>query len=107
MRWPVSGGSMATEWWPFINQTSIRLVASMLKLKVKNFVLGLTKKQGQNLKTFLGWGLEDVYLATNVINHNINVFRSVEPELVHLFHHKHCDPKLSPQQLDGCIKEQF
>lgn len=56
---------------------------------------------------FLGWGLEDVYLATNVINHNINVFRSVEPELVHLFHHKHCDPKLSPQQLDGCVKEQF
>ena len=48
--------------------------------------------------------MEDVYLATNVINHNINVFRADEPELVHLFHQKHCDPKLSPQQLDGCVK---
>ena len=53
----------------------------------------------------IGWGMEDVYLASNVISNNIGVMRSNEPELVHVYHDKHCDPDLSPQQLDGCIKE--
>mgnify|MGYP000708729564 CR=1 FL=1 len=53
----------------------------------------------------IGWGMEDVYLASNVISNNIGVMRSVDPELVHVYHDKHCDPDLSPQQLDGCIKE--
>lgn len=51
-----------------------------------------------------GWGLEDVYLATNVISRGVNVFRANDPNLVHLFHTKHCDPELSPQQYDGCLK---
>ena len=55
----------------------------------------------------LGWGLEDVYLATNVISRGVNVFRANDPNLVHLFHTKHCDPELSPQQYDGCLKECF
>lgn len=54
-----------------------------------------------------GWGMEDVYLATNVISNNIGVMRSVDPELVHVYHDKHCDPDLSPQQLDGCVKTKF
>ena len=29
--------------------------------------------------------------------------RTNEPELVHVFHDKHCDQDLSPQQLNGCI----
>lgn len=55
----------------------------------------------------IGWGMEDVYLASNVISNNINVMRVNEPELVHVFHDKHCDPDLSPQQLDGCVKTKF
>ena len=60
-----------------------------------------------NILKILGWGLEDVYLATNVISRGINVFRANDPNLVHLFHTKHCDPELSPQQYDGCLKECF
>jgi len=56
---------------------------------------------------YLGWGLEDVYLATNVIKNGINILRVNDPDFIHLFHPKHCDQQLSKQQLDGCLKEFF
>lgn len=55
----------------------------------------------------IGWGMEDVYLASNVISNNIKIMRSNDPKLVHVFHDKHCDPELSPQQLDSCEKTKF
>ena len=42
-----------------------------------------------------------------MISRGVNVFRANDPNLVHLFHTKHCDPELSPQQYDGCLKECF
>ncbi|CBY13923.1 unnamed protein product [Oikopleura dioica] len=55
----------------------------------------------------IGWGMEDVYLASNVVSNNIRIMRTTEPKLVHVFHDKHCDPELSPSQLDSCEKDSF
>jgi len=67
-----------------------------------------------------GWGMEDVDLVDKFITgqsrsndeivhdkkisnlHKINVFRSYDPSLVHVYHPSHCDINLSENQLRMC-----
>ncbi|XP_028973013.2 chondroitin sulfate synthase 3 [Esox lucius] len=50
-----------------------------------------------------GWGLEDVDLFTKVINSGLNVFRSQEPGIVHIYHPVQCDTSLEPKQYKMCL----
>ncbi|XP_014273128.1 chondroitin sulfate synthase 1 isoform X2 [Halyomorpha halys] len=54
--------------------------------------------------TIKGWGKEDVDLFEKFItaSKNISIFRSVDPDLVHVFHIVECDPKLDDVQLRMC-----
>ena len=51
-----------------------------------------------------GWGLEDVHLIKNALRRGINVHRSNDPDLIHIFHHKHCSADLQLSQQSGCLK---
>ena len=74
-----------------------------------------------------GWGLEDVkflekiltashqiqnqYLLSiaegnefkNISNFNLNIFRSPDPSLIHIFHHITCDKNLEKNQYKMCL----
>lgn len=51
-----------------------------------------------------GWGAEDVKLFDKfVASKSIRPFRAVDPGLIHRFHMKNCDPKLSKDQFRMCI----
>ncbi|KAK7126250.1 hypothetical protein R3I93_021586 [Phoxinus phoxinus] len=50
-----------------------------------------------------GWGLEDVDLFTKVIDSGLNVFRSQEAGIVHIFHPVFCDTRLEPKQYKMCV----
>ncbi|XP_043916252.1 chondroitin sulfate synthase 3-like [Protopterus annectens] len=50
-----------------------------------------------------GWGLEDVDLFNKVISSGINVFRSQEVGVVHIYHPVYCDPNLDPKQYRMCL----
>eukprot|EP00062_Callorhinchus_milii_P008088 gi/632950426/ref/XP_007890718.1/ PREDICTED: chondroitin sulfate synthase 3 [Callorhinchus milii] len=50
-----------------------------------------------------GWGLEDVDLFTKVISSGLNVFRSQEIGVVHVYHPVHCDPNIDPKQYKMCL----
>lgn len=54
--------------------------------------------------TIKGWGKEDVDLFEKFIgaSKNISIFRSVDPDLVHVFHVVDCDPKLDELQMRMC-----
>lgn len=53
--------------------------------------------------TIQGWGLEDVDLYEKFVKHEeINVFRSADPGLVHVYHPVICDPKLVDRQYAMC-----
>ncbi|XP_069679907.1 chondroitin sulfate synthase 1 [Periplaneta americana] len=51
-----------------------------------------------------GWGKEDVDLFDKFVTvaANFTVFRSADPQLVHVFHIVDCDPKLDDVQLSMC-----
>jgi len=49
-----------------------------------------------------GWGGEDVALYDSHVKSDLQIWRSCEPGLVHRYHRRHCDPKLSPEQLRMC-----
>lgn len=49
-----------------------------------------------------GWGKEDVDLFEKFVASNITIFRSVDPDLVHVFHVVDCDPSLEHTQLEMC-----
>ena len=49
-----------------------------------------------------GWGKEDTDLATNIINKKLNIFRSTDNGLIHIYHKINCDPKLSHRQFVMC-----
>ena len=55
----------------------------------------------------VGWGEEDVRLCEALIAHHIEVFRSQEPSLIHLFHPKDCDPNMTPMQVENCRKTKY
>lgn len=53
-------------------------------------------------KSIIGWGLEDVKLAERLIEKDVNIFRAVEPNLVHIYHDKDCSG-LEDQQKKACV----
>ena len=55
-------------------------------------------------KNITGWGLEDVALYDRLIQSNkITIFRSIDPELIHVYHPINCDTNLSPKQYEMCL----
>jgi len=52
-----------------------------------------------------GWGLEDIHLAQNILKRKINIIRSNEPDLVHIYHDKHCPIDMKRQQQLNCLNE--
>ncbi|XP_061657778.1 chondroitin sulfate synthase 3-like [Syngnathoides biaculeatus] len=53
--------------------------------------------------SILGWGLEDVDLFTKVLNSDLQVLRSQEPGIIHIYHPVHCSLSLDPKQLKMCL----
>jgi chondroitin sulfate synthase len=53
-----------------------------------------------------GWGKEDVALFDKFLKTNLTVFRSPDPELLHIYHPVICDPKLSHAQHEMCLGTQ-
>ena len=50
-----------------------------------------------------GWGWEDVDLYEKFVNHTkIDVFRSADPGLIHVYHPVKCDPNLPARQMTSC-----
>ena len=50
-----------------------------------------------------GWGLEDLKLFDKFVHRpEIQVFRAADPGVIHVYHRKYCDPKLSGPQLTAC-----
>ncbi|XP_077479256.1 chondroitin sulfate synthase 3 [Stigmatopora argus] len=62
----------------------------------------LLKAGGFDTSIF-GWGLEDVDLFTKVINSGLQVLRSQEPGIVHIYHPVHCNSSLEQRQLKMCL----
>ncbi len=53
--------------------------------------------------TIQGWGLEDVDLYERyVLNPNYEVFRAIDPGLVHIYHNVNCAKELPAKQLSMC-----
>jgi hypothetical protein len=53
--------------------------------------------------TINGWGKEDKLLLEAVLKHGgIEVTRSVDKSIVHMWHEKLCSPDLKPDQLKDC-----
>ena len=50
-----------------------------------------------------GWGYEDVKLYRKLVQSNIDIVRSPDPGVFHLWHEKHCDPHLPPVQYNMCL----
>lgn len=50
-----------------------------------------------------GWGLEDLRLAGAVLGAKLEILRSPDIELVHVFHGKDCPADLPEKQMKDCI----
>ena len=97
-------------------------LASIYKCDIMN-----NKINGFGITDIKGWGLEDVrflekiltasyqvqnqYLLSiaegnelkNISDYNLNIFRSPDPSLIHIFHHINCDSKLEKNQYKMCL----
>ncbi|CAK8676622.1 unnamed protein product [Clavelina lepadiformis] len=49
-----------------------------------------------------GWGLEDEIMVKNIIKNGLNVFKSRDPGIFHVYHDKACTKLLSPLQYNNC-----
>uniref|UniRef100_F6ZQD4 Hexosyltransferase n=1 Tax=Ciona intestinalis TaxID=7719 RepID=F6ZQD4_CIOIN len=49
-----------------------------------------------------GWGEEDVRLYKAILASGVDVFRSKQSDLVHIYHTKHCDQRLVGEQARSC-----
>jgi len=50
-----------------------------------------------------GWGQEDVDLFDRFVKSNLTVFRTVDADLIHIYHDIKCSPSLTQAQLDMCV----
>ncbi|KAF5300099.1 hypothetical protein FQA39_LY11291 [Lamprigera yunnana] len=50
-----------------------------------------------------GWGVEDVFFFENAIKSNFNILRSVDPNLIHIYHPIECDNNLEDAQKTMCL----
>nr|XP_027198722.1 chondroitin sulfate synthase 1-like [Dermatophagoides pteronyssinus] len=66
----------------------------------------LIKIGGYNT-TINGWGIEDVNLYDRFILNNFTIFRSTDPDLIHVYHSIDCDRKLSTLQYEMCLGTKF
>nr|CAB3230912.1 chondroitin sulfate synthase 1-like [Phallusia mammillata] len=52
--------------------------------------------------TIEGWGEEDIRLYLSFLRSGLDVFRSKQADLIHIFHSKFCDPALTGEQARAC-----
>jgi len=50
-----------------------------------------------------GWGMEDVNLYDRIIQSSFTIFRSIDHQLVHIYHDIHCDHSLTSIQYEMCL----
>lgn len=54
-----------------------------------------------------GWGGEDVDLYEKLVKSDIEMMRSVDEGIYHIFHLKECNPALSPEQYQSCMNSKI
>lgn len=52
--------------------------------------------------SIVGWGKEDVDFFEKAVSKKINLFRCVDPDLVHVYHEKYCDKDTPRDQYKMC-----
>ena len=50
-----------------------------------------------------GWGMEDVNLYDKIVHSNLSIIRSVDPNLVHIYHDIKCESSLTSTQYEMCL----
>lgn len=76
----------------------------------RNFGFGIASMYKSDLEqvggfdtSIQGWGKEDVDLYTKFSESEIQIFRGVDPDLIHLYHSVHCDSALNDAQMTMCV----